>query len=440
VLLEPSTIIRQAISKLRANPQNARTHSRHQVRQIAASIRAFGFTNPVLVDAENLIVAGHGRVEAAKLIGMTEVPTLRLDQLSKEQVRAYVIADNKLALNAGWQPEILAIELEQLLAIENLDFDITVTGFEVPEIDVILGEAGQAAEPEDEVPPVSPDQTAVAQPGDVWLLRKHRLLCGSALDAADYRQLVGTKRAAAVFTDPPFNVRVNGHATGNGAIRHREFAMASGEMSEAEYAAFLNTCLRLLAQFSTADSIHYLCIDWRHVGDMLAAGKQNYEELLNLCVWVKDQGGMGSFYRSRHELVLVFGKGKKHRNNIQLGRFGRNRTNVWEYPGVQTQSKQGEEGNLLALHPTVKSIAMVADAILDCTARGEVVLDAFLGSGTTLMAAERVGRVCYGIEIDPLYIDVAIRRWQRHSGEPAIRSATGKRFDEIANEQEVKHG
>jgi DNA modification methylase len=428
------------LENLRPNPRNPRTHSTHQIRQIAASIRAFGFTNPVLVDAEGQIVAGHGRVAAAKLIGMTEVPTLRLDQLSKEQIRAYVIADNKLAENAGWDLEILGAELEQLLALENLDFDVTVTGFEVPEIDVILGEARQAAEPEDEVPPVSPYQIAVTQPGDLWLLGKHRLICGNALDATDYRKLLGNKRAAAVFTDAPFNVRVDGHATGNGAIRHREFAMASGEMSEAEYVAFLNTCLRLLAQFSTADSIHYLCIDWRHMGEMLAAGKQNYDEFLNLCVWVKDNGGMGSFYRSRHELVLVFGRGKKHRNNIQLGRFGRNRTNVWEYPGVQTQSKQGEEGNLLALHPTVKPIAMVADAFLDSTARGEVVLDAFLGSGTTLMAAERVGRVCYGIEIDPLYIDVAIRRWQRYSGEAAIHSATGRRFDEISDEQEVKCG
>jgi DNA modification methylase len=439
MMLEPSTIIRQAISKLRANPQNARTHSRHQVRQIAASIRAFGFTNPVLVDAENQIVAGHGRVEAAKLIGMTEVPTLRLDQLSNEQIRAYVIADNKLAENAGWDLEILATELEQLLALENLDFDVTVTGFEVPEIDLLLSEARHGAAVEDDVPGISPDQPAVTEPGDVWLLGKHRLLCGNALDAVGYRKLLGNKRAAAVFTDPPFNVRVDGHATGNGAIRHREFAMASGEMNEAEYSAFLNTCLRLLAQFSTADSIHFLCIDWRHVGEMLVAGKQNYEEFLNLCVWIKDNGGMGSFYRSRHEFVLVFGKGKKHCNNIQLGRFGRNRTNVWEYPGVQTQSKQGDEGNLLALHPTVKPVAMVADAILDCTARGEVVLDVFLGSGTTLMAAERVGRVCCGIEIDPLYIDVAIRRWQRYSGEAAIHSATGKRFDEISDEQEVKH-
>jgi ParB-like chromosome segregation protein Spo0J len=430
----------KSISALKPNPRNPRTHSTHQIRQIAASIRTFGFTNPILVDGESLIVAGHGRVEAAKLIGMTEVPTLRLDQLSKEQIRAYVIADNKLAENAGWDLEILATELEQLLALENLEIDMDALGFEVAEVDVILGEAKSAAEPEDEVPPVSPDQIAVTQPGDVWLLGKHRLLCGNALDAADYRKLLGNKRAAAVFTDPPFNVRVDGHATGNGSIRHREFAMASGEMSEAEYSAFLNTCLRLLAQFSAPDSIHFLCIDWRHVGDMLAAGKQNYAELLNFCVWVKDNGGMGSFYRSRHELVLVFGKGKKHRNNIQLGRFGRNRTNVWEYPGVQTQSKQGEEGNLLALHPAIKSTRMVADALLDCTARGEVVLDAFLGSGTTLMAAERVGRVCCGIEIDALYVDVAIRRWQRYSGEVAIHSVTGKRFDEIANEQEVKRG
>lgn len=242
-----------------------------------------------------------------------------------------------------------------------------------------------------------------------------------------------------VFTDPPFNVKIDGHATGNGAIRHREFVMASGEMSEVEFVSFLNNSLRLMAGYSANNSVHYICMDWRHAGDLIAAGKQNYDEFLNLCVWVKDNGGMGSSYRSQHELVLVFRKGKNHRNNIQLGQYGRYRTNVWQYPGIHTLSKQSEEGNLLALHPTVKPVAMVADAILDCSARGEVVLDAFLGSGTTLMAAERVGRICYGIEIDPVYADVAIRRWQNYTGEAAVHAQTGKRFNEVAAQKEGQH-
>jgi DNA modification methylase len=435
--LEKRSIVYQPIDQLKSNSHNARTHNKHQIRQIAESIRVFGFTNPALVDAENQIIAGHGRVEAAKLLGITEVPTIRLDQLTKDQIRAYVIADNKLAENAGWDKEILAIELESLMALDCVDFDVTITGFSVPEIDLILEEVkeplGEEAAPEPDY-----DQEPVTKPGDLWLLGKHRVICGNSLRESTYRELLGSRRAAMVFTDPPFNVRIDGHATGNGAIRHREFAMASGEMSEAEFVSFLNSSLRLLCEFSANNSIHFICEDWRHIGELLAAGKQNYEEFLNLCVWVKNSGGMGSFYRSQHELVFVFRKGKgPHRNNIQLGQFGRNRTNVWQYPGIRTLSKQSEEGNLLALHPTVKPIAMVADAILDCSARGEVVIDAFLGSGTTLMAAERVGRVCCGIEIDPIYVDVAIRRWQKYTGEAALHARSGKRFNEVATEGEV---
>jgi DNA modification methylase len=274
-------------------------------------------------------------------------------------------------------------------------------------------------------------QKPITQPGDLWLLGKHRVLCGNALHEAFYRELLASKRASAVFSDPPYNVKIDGHATGNGSTRHREFAMASGEMSEVEFVSFLNNSLRLLAKYSAASSVHYLCMDWRHFGELLAAGRQHYDEFLNLCVWVKDNGGMGSFYRSQHELVLVFRKGRNHRNNIQLGQFGRNRTNVWRYPGIHSLSKEGSEGNLLELHPTVKPVAMVADAILDCTARGEIVLDAFLGSGTTLMAAERVGRICHGLEIDPLYVDVAIRRWQKFTGDSAVHAAMGKQFEEL---------
>jgi DNA modification methylase len=367
-------------SSLKPYPRNARTHSKHQIRQIAESIRVFGFTNPILVDCENHIIAGHGRVEAAKVLGVDLVPTIRLESLSEEQIRAYVIAGNKLAENAGWDRSILAIELQHLVSLDCADFDVTITGFEIPEIDLILEDANQVDQMHDQVPEPNLDDEAITESGDLWLLGKHRIFCGDALNERSYKALRGARKAAAVFADPPFNVKIDGHATGNGTIRHREFAMGSGEMSEVEFLSFLNNSLRLMAIHSSDNSTHYVCMDWRHAADLIAAGKQSYDEFLNLCVWVKDNGGMGSFYRSQHELVLVFRKGKgPHRNNVQLGRFGRNRTNVWQYPGIHTLSRQSGEGNLLALHPTVKPVAMVADAILDCSARGEIVLDAFLG-------------------------------------------------------------
>jgi DNA modification methylase len=244
------------------------------------------------------------------------------------------------------------------------------------------------------------------------------------------------RKADVVFVDPPYNVAIDGHVGGNGSIHHRDFQMASGEMNEEEFIRFLATSLGLLARHSKVGSVHFVCMDWRHVGELLAAGKQSYESLLNLCVWAKDKGGMGSLYRSQHELIFVYRNGKSsHRNNIQLGRFGRNRTNVWNYPGVNTLSRQGDEGNLLALHPTVKPVALVADALLDCSAPGNRVLDSFLGSGSTLMAAQRTGRICYGIEIDPLYVDTAIGRWQRETGSEAVHASSGKRFAEL----EVAH-
>jgi DNA modification methylase len=427
----------KSLTALKPYSQNARTHTKHQIRQIEESIRRFGYTNPVLVDSSDRIIAGHGRVEAAKLLGLDRVPTIRLENLTEDQIRAYVIADNKLAENAGWDNAILAIELQHLLTLDCADFDVTITGFEMPEIDLILEEAKESIGPEDSFPDPNLDRPTVTELGDLWLLGKHRLICGNSLHQETYRTLMGKNRANVAFCDPPYNVKIDGHAIGNGAIRHPEFAMASGEMSEAEFLSFLNNSLRLLAEFSANNAVHYVCMDWRHIGDLVAAGRQNYDEFLNLCVWVKDSGGMGSFYRSQHELVAVFRKGKgPHRNNVQLGQFGRNRTNCWHYPGIHTMSKQSGEGNLLALHPTVKPVAMVADAILDCSAPGEIVLDAFLGSGTTLMAAERVGRICYGIEIDPAYVDVAIHRWQNYTGEAAVHAKSGKRFIEIAISKE----
>jgi DNA modification methylase len=420
----------QSPSALKPYENNPRTHSKMHIRQLANSIAQFGFNVPIVVNAENTIIAGHGRHQAAMLLKMDRVPTARIEHLSRDQFRAYVLADNRLAENAGWDQSILAAELQELLDVE--DFDIRVTGFEIPEIDLILEEARQ--EPDKAETLELQAGPAVTRTDDIWLLGKHRLYCGSALEEKSYSILMSDRRAHVIVTDPPYNVPINGNVCGKGSIHHREFVMASGEMNSDEFVHFLNQCLKLWPRFCHAGAILYVCMDWRHAWELLQAGKQCRMELLNVCVWVKTNGGMGSFYRSRHEFVFVFKNGKKrHRNNIQLGRYGRNRTNVWEYPGVNTISTSSEEGKLLALHPTVKPIAMVADALLDCSARGDLVLDPFLGSGTTLLAAERVGRCCYGIEIDPLYVDVAICRWQKLTGERAIHQS-GTSFDELAQE------
>jgi DNA modification methylase len=422
----------KAVDSLTAYTRNARTHSKRQIQQIARSIKEFGFTNPILINRDQMIIAGHGRVQAAKTLGINRVPTICLENLTEDQVRAYVIADNKLAENAGWDESILKIELQYLVSLDSLD--LTLTGFEVPEIDLLLNdEADEVEEPVN-----IDDSPAVTQLGDLWQLGPHRILCGSALAEESFDRLMDGQGAQIVFTDPPYNVPINGHATGNGAIQHREFAMASGEMSSEEFSTFLTQSLDLLRANSQEGSIHFVCMDWRHTKELLSAGERVYDSLLNVCVWVKDNGGMGSFYRSRHELVFVFRNGDvSHRNNIQLGKFGRNRTNVWEYPGVSTLSKQGDEGNLLALHPTVKPVALVADALLDCSAPKDIVLDPFLGSGTTLLAAERTGRICRAIELSPKYVDTAIRRWQNRTGQQAIHLASGRTFDSLTTAMEV---
>jgi DNA modification methylase len=428
----------QPVGNLRGSPANSRTHSKHQIRRIAASIQEFGFTNPVLLDKNGIVIAGHGRLEAAKLLGILQVPTIRLEDLSPDQVRAYVIADNRLAELAASDTSILTTELQHLLTIDG-DFDVTITGFEIPEIDLLLSAPTNKPDPDDFFE-VSDVPQATSQPGSLWQLGKHRILCANSIEQNSYPKLLGTKRADVVFVDPPYNVAIDGHVSGNGSVRHREFQMASGEMSEFEFVSFLTSSLKLLARYSASSSIHFVCMDWRHMGELIAAGRQVYESLLNVCIWANNTGGMGSLYRSRHELIFVFRNGKgKHQNNVQLGRYGRNRTNVWEYPTINTLSRNGDEGNLLALHPTVKPVALVADALLDCSSRGDLVLDTFLGSGSTLMAAERTGRSCCGIEIDPIYVDTAIKRWQRYTGDHAIDSTSGKRFDDIANENLAAH-
>jgi DNA modification methylase len=395
---------------------------------------------PILTDRDGNVIAGHGRLLAGRELGWTEVPTLRLDHLTPEQARVFMIADNRLTEIASWDDRLLAEQLKELSLLD-LDFSLELTGFEMGEIDLRIASLEDLPEHDDDPADILPELPAgapISTIGDLWLLGPHHVLCGNALDTEVFRALLSGERAAMVFTDPPYNVPIDGHASGLGALHHRPFPMASGEMDKAAFTTFLSQACRNLAAFSADGSIHFVCMDWRHVGELLAAGHEAYDELKNLCVWIKDNGGMGSLYRSQHELVFVFKHGRNgHRNNVQLGQFGRNRTNVWHYPGVNSFARNGGEGNLLALHPTVKPVAMVADAILDCSARGDIVLDSFLGSGTSIIAAERTGRRCYGLELDPAYVDTTVRRWQAQTGGSARHAMSGRSFDDLACEAEA---
>ncbi len=422
------------IQSLRPYPRNARRHSKKQIRQIADSIERFGFTNPVLVSQDGEIIAGHGRVAAAKLIGLGSVPTLCLANMSEAERRAYVLADNKLALNAGWDQELLAIELQGLL---DMQFDLELTGFSLAEIDLVLDLARDSdvdarQGPEDTVPEtVGP---VVSRRGDIWELGRHRLICGDARNAADYALLLGDDRVDLVFTDPPYNVPIAGHVSGLGKVKHGDFAMAIGEMSEAAFISFLTETLGACTSVCRDGAIAFVCMDWRHMGEVLTAGRAVFSELKNLCVWNKTNGGMGTFYRSKHELVFVFKVGTApHVNSFGLGDSGRYRTNVWDYPGISSLSSSRAEE--LAMHPTVKPVALVADAIKDCSKRGDIVLDAFGGSGTTLIAAEKTGRVARLIEFEPAYCDTIIRRYEVFTGKPARLAVTNQCFDNVGAER-----
>jgi DNA modification methylase len=421
------------IKSIRPHPNNPRKHSRDQIRALARSMETFGFTAPVLVDRNDQIVAGHGRYEAAMLLGRETIPIIRLDDLSEEKARAYMLADNKLSDRSEWDTEKLGRHFKELREIE-LNFELEDTGFATAEIDLhIQCLDDDDADRADEF--VVEDKPAVSRPGDCWHLGDHRLYCGSALDNASYAALFSEEKAAAVFTDPPYNVAIKG-TVGRGATKHREFLEASGELSPQQFTEFLTTFFGQAVSCIGDGALIYACMDFRHMGEILAAGNANSLELLNLCVWVKTNGGMGSLYRGQHELVFVYRKpGSPHQNNVQLGRFGRNRTNVWTYPGAMGLTGKDKK-NTLSLHPTVKPIALVKDAILDCTKIGEIVLDPFLGSGTTILAAERTGRRGYGVELDPRYVDVGIERWQRMTGRQASLPS-GATFEQTKTERSV---
>jgi DNA modification methylase len=425
--------------KLDPRPKNPRTHTPRQVKQIAASITEFGFINPVLLDSSDGIVAGHARVSAAISLGMADVPTVRVDHLSPTQIRAYVIADNRLAENAGWDPALLALEIQELSLEAN--FDVTVTGFETAEIDLIIGDAtGNELDAADAIPEIDRSVPAVSQPGDCWQIGNHFLLCGDALKRSSYKRLLNGKLAQMVLVDPPYNVRIAGNVSGLGKARHREFAMASGEMTQREFTNFLRRALTNLSESSVDGSIHFICMDWRHFRELADAADDVYTELKNICVWSKGNAGMGSLYRSAHEFIFVYKNGRaKHVNNVELGRFGRNRTNVWQYAGM---SSFGKEREALAGHPTPKPLALVSDAILDCSKRGGIILDAFAGSGTTLLAAEKTGRRGYGIELDTFFVDLIIRRFEELYGLKATHTDSDLSFDRVRAERtgQSEHG
>jgi DNA modification methylase len=422
-----------APASLKPYARNARTHSRKQIKQIADSIKTFGFASPVLIDKDDMILAGHGRVEAAKLLGLKRVPCVRLESLTSEQKkRAFILADNKVAANAGWDDDLLAEELKEL-SIADLDFDIETTGFSIAEIDVIIEgfEPEEPGDPRDDKLPALNEASERCHLGDVWQLGRHRLVCGDALDPRVIETLMAGEKARMIFSDPPFNVPTQGHIGNSGKTKHREFAMASGEMTSAEFTGFLTRAFTNLADNSVDGSIHFLCMDWRHMTEMLAAGNAAYAELKNLIVWAKNNGGMGTFYRSRHELIFAFKHGAApHINSFELGQHGRYRTNVWEHAGVNT-FKAGRMDELTQ-HPTAKPVQMIADAIKDCSGRGDIVLDIFGGSGSTLIAAEKTGRRGFLCEIDPIYCDRIIRRWEKFAKDDAVQIRAGSEFKEAA--------
>lgn len=406
-------VIYRPIADIKPDPNNPRTHPKSQVKQLAQLIEAYGFSNPILIDEHGVVIAGHGRLLAAQLLGLTEIPTIMLVGLAEEKKIGLRMADNRIALGSGWDNDLLQLQLGAIQEL-NLGFDLTLTGFSAGEIDMLMKPRPDDQAADERLPEEPPLPRAKA--GDIWIMGPHRVGCGDCRDHDFVRRVVGAGDVAhAAFLDPPYNVSIAHHA--NVRSKHKEFKHASGEMTPDQFQAFLTQTLGACVAVSRNGAVHFVCMDWRHWADLDVASSV-YGSLLNVCVWNKSNGGMGSLYRSKHELVFVYRVGDaQHFNAVELGRHGRNRTNVWDYASVNTGGARGKE---LDWHPTVKPVAMVADAIKDVTKRGQIVLDAFLGSGTTLIACQRAGRVCRGIEIDPAYVDIAIERWELMTGQKAV--------------------
>jgi DNA modification methylase len=431
IRVEFGPIVQRDPRELKPSSNNPRKHSKKQIVKLSASIRRFGFTQPVLVTDAGEIVCGHARVEAAKELGLATIPTLCLADLSPDAVRQYRIADNALGDLSDWDMSLLTDELRAIVEIDGIEC-VEAMGFDIPVVEIMLdgpAEAGVKADPADEIP-ASPC-VPVTVPSDLWVLGHHRLLCGSSLEAENWCRLMELNQARTAFVDPPYNVPVAGHVSGLGKVKHDEFAMASGEMSEGQFIGFSVDWFNAMLPHLVDGAVIAACMDWRHLFELLTAGRQATLSLLNMCVWNKSNGGMGSLYRSKHELICIFKKGQApHINNVQLGSHGRYRTNVWDFAGANSFGASRMDD--LESHPTVKPVAMVAEYIRDVSYKGDIVLDAFMGSGTTILAAERTGRRGFGIEIEPKYVDVAIQRWEKLTGRQAVLASTGQTFAEVA--------
>ena len=424
-----------ATNTLSPMPGAPREHPKSQIRALTKSFEAFGQVLPILVDADGRIISGAAQWEVAKRLGMTEVMAIRVEYLSEPQTKALMVALNRLGDLSKWNEQALSKILLDLHELE-LDFDIEASGYTEIEIELRIDGIDDLSEPDDDQVLVG-DGPTITSLGDLWQLGDHRLFCGDTLKEESWLAPMGEDLAALVVTDSPFNVPIDGHVTGQGRFKHRSFEMAVGEMSQAEFTAFLRTSMEHASRWSKPGSVHVWAMDWRHANEVTAAGQAVYERYLNMAVWVKDRPGMGSWLRSQHELFFIFGKGgAPMRNNVQLGRFGRSRSNVWHYPSAASVSRISDEGNPLSWHPTVKPLALIADIMLDSTIKGDIVVDPFMGSGTTLIAAEKLGRRARGIELDPAYCDTIIRRWQRWTGETAVRVADGAPFPALEAELE----
>ena len=422
-----------SISTLHSSKQRARKHSAAKLEKLARNIQTFGFVLPVLIDENDQVIAGYARVMAANdHLGITSVPAVRISHLNDAEKKAYSIADNQLTLDAEWDLNVL----QQLtIDISDAGLDIALTGFSQDELNALLDPLELPLLNADDNPSPPDDVDIVTLPGDIWLLGKHKVMCADSTQQSSYTKLLGDQQARMVISDLPYNLKVQGMISGLGKNQHAEFQMASGEMSEAEFTTFLSSTFEILVNNTSDGSIHFHFMDWRHIHEITVAGRTHYSELKNLCVWNKSNAGMGSLYRSKHELIFVYKSGQApHINNIKLGKHGRYRTNVLDYPGANAFGPERDEH--LAAHPTVKPVQLVADLMLDCSRRGDLILDPFLGSGTTVLAAQQTGRVAVGIEIEPRYVDVTIQRYETMTGKKVTHAETGLTFDDLRTQRQ----
>lgn len=403
------------IEKLKRYEQNAKIHTEKQIKKLVSSMKQFGVVTPILVDKYFTVIAGHGRLEAFEKLQLKQVPVVMLEHLTETQVRAYRLADNRIAEDAIYDENLLRIELEEIII--NDEIEITDIGFDVSEIDSIIVDnysgKKEKAEKADELNSLKIEQKVKL--GDIWQMGNHILICSDSTDNNVFQELMQDKKADLVITDPPYNVPIEGHVC---KTKHEEFQMASGEMSPEEFANFSEKFMTNLANFSKDGSLHYVFIDWRSINIFLNTGSKIYTDLKNICVWNKLIGGMGSFYRSQHEFVCVFKNGtKNHTNNVELGKNGRYRTNVWDCKGISATNPKSL--HLLRMHPTVKPVGLLHEIILDASCSGEIVLDPFGGSGSTLIACELAKRKARIVELSPHYCDLIIQRYKEQFNKEA---------------------